>query len=87
MDRYQTVTPDDPTRRDATRPDETVLSGRAVRLVYETYTGVSRPLKIEFQKSKMADGHHFENRYFAIYLHTRLTDFDISWHADAEPVS
>jgi len=27
-----------------------------------------RPLKIEFQKSKMADSCHSENRYITIYL-------------------
>jgi len=40
-----------------------------------------RPLK-----NLMADGYHFENRYIAIFPH-RLSDFDVVWHAGAEPVS
>jgi len=35
--------------------------------------------KIEFQKSNMADGRHFENRKIVI----SLTDFDLIWHCDA----
>jgi len=39
--------------------------------------------KVEFPKSKTADGRHFNNRS---HLRYRLTDFDEIWHSDAEPV-
>ena len=37
--------------------------------------------KFEFQKSKMADGRHYENHWIAIYRKC-LTDFDEIWHGD-----
>jgi len=46
----------------------------------------AQTVKNEFQKSKMADGRHFENRYIAISPQP-LTDFYEIWHADAEPIS
>jgi len=38
--------------------------------------------KFEYQKSKMADGRHFEN-FLSPYLCNRLTDFDEIWLDDA----
>ena len=35
--------------------------------------------KIEFHKSKMADGRHFEKTAKSPYLHNRLTNFDEIW--------
>jgi len=38
--------------------------------------------KIPFEKSKMADGRHFEKREMR-YLCSRLSDFDKIWYGDA----
>ena len=34
-------------------------------------------------KSKMADGRHFEKTVKSLYLCNRLTDFDKIWYSDA----
>jgi len=39
--------------------------------------------KIEFQKSKMADGRHFAKSVKSPYLGSGSTNFDEIWHDDA----
>jgi len=39
--------------------------------------------QFEFQKSKMADGHHFDKTIKPPYLHNHLTDFDEILHVNA----